>query len=77
MKRKHEALGLLDTVETTTKKRTIELKHHTIEIAEIDDTMIGNAGMYMGPNQSQLEDPDAQVRVACLVLAFSAPLSDA
>ena len=63
MKRKHEALGLLDTVENPTKKRTIELKHHTIEIAEIDDTMIGNAGLYMGPNQSQLEEPDEQVSV--------------
>ncbi len=51
MKKKHEALGLLDTVENNTKKRTIELKNHTIEIAEIDDQMISNTGLFMGNNQ--------------------------
>ena len=51
MKKKHEALGLLDPVENHTKKRTIELKNHTIEIAEIDDQMISSTGLFMGNNQ--------------------------
>jgi len=52
MKKRHEALGLLDTVENNTKKRTIELKNHTIEIAEIDDQLLSNTGLFMGNNQS-------------------------
>ncbi|CAF1059360.1 unnamed protein product [Rotaria sordida] len=51
MRKRHEALGLLDTVENNTKKRTIELKNHTIEIAEIDDQLISNTGLFMGNNQ--------------------------
>ena len=51
MKKKHEALGLLDTVESQPKKRTVELKNHTIEIAEIDDKFISQTGLFMGSNQ--------------------------
>jgi hypothetical protein len=61
MKKKHEALGLLDTVEIVPKKRTIELKNHTIEIAEIDDQFISDTGLFMGPNQTQQEEPIEQV----------------
>jgi hypothetical protein len=57
MKKKHEALGLLDTVENTTKKRTIELKNHTIEITEMDDQLSSNTGIYMGHNQTANNDP--------------------
>jgi hypothetical protein len=52
MKKKHQALGLLDTVENNTKKRIIELKNHTIEIAEIDDQFVSNTGLFMGANQT-------------------------
>jgi hypothetical protein len=52
MKKRHEALGLLDTAENNTKKRTIELKNHTIEIAEIDDQFVSNTGLFMGTNQN-------------------------
>ena len=51
MKKKHEAMGLLDTVEAQPKKRTVELKNHTIEIAEIDDEMILKTGLFMGAKQ--------------------------
>lgn len=61
MKKKHEALGLLDTVEVNPKKRTIELKNHTIEIAEMDEQLTSNPGIFMGHNQSQLEDPAEEV----------------
>jgi hypothetical protein len=52
MKKKHQALGLLDTVENNTKKRIIELKNHTIEIDEIDDQFVSNTGLFMGANQT-------------------------
>jgi len=52
MKKKHQALGLLDTVENNTKKRIIELKNHTIEIAEIDYQFVSNTGLFMGANQT-------------------------
>ncbi|UJR31733.1 hypothetical protein I4U23_019213 [Adineta vaga] len=61
MKKRHEALGLLDTVENNTKKRTIELKDHTIEIAEMDDQLNSNTGIYMGHNQvndNEIDDKD-------------------
>ncbi|CAF1452186.1 unnamed protein product, partial [Didymodactylos carnosus] len=48
MKKKHEQLGLLDTVESTTKKRTVQFKNHTVEVAEIDDQLITNTGLFMG-----------------------------
>ncbi|CAM4879720.1 unnamed protein product [Rotaria socialis] len=57
MKKRHQELGLLDTVENNTKKRTIELKDHTIEIAEMDDQLISNTGLYMGNNQ--INNPEA------------------
>lgn len=59
MKKRHEALGLLDTIENNPKKRTIELKNHTIEISEMDDQYVANTGLFMGANQkndSQLND---------------------
>lgn len=56
MKKRHEALGLLDTVENNTKKRTIELKNHTIEIAEMDDQFVSNTGLFMGTNQTNNND---------------------
>jgi hypothetical protein len=52
MKKRHEALGLLDTTENHTKKRTIELKNHTIEIDEIDDQYVSSTGLFMGNNQT-------------------------
>jgi hypothetical protein len=52
MKKRHEALGLLDTTENHTKKRTIELKNHTIEIDEIDDQFVSSTGLFMGNNQT-------------------------
>jgi hypothetical protein len=58
MKQRHEALGLLDTVENHTKKRTIELKNHTIEIAEMDDQFVSSTGLFMGTN---LTDDNDQV----------------
>ena len=56
MRKKHEALGLLDTVEHVPKKSTIQLKNHTIEVTEIDDKFISETGLFMGPNQGQ-SDP--------------------
>ena len=61
MKKRHEALGLLDTVENNTKKRTIELKNHTIEIAEISDELVSNNGLSMGYNQANDHDVNEQV----------------
>jgi hypothetical protein len=61
MKKRHEALGLLDTVENNTKKRTIELKNHTIEIAEMDDQLVSGTGLFMGHNQPK-DDSDDQVK---------------
>jgi len=52
MKKRHEELGLLDTEENATKKRTVELKNHTIEIAEIDDQFVSKTGLFMGTNQT-------------------------
>ncbi|CAF0714532.1 unnamed protein product [Adineta steineri] len=60
MKKRHEALGLLDTVENNTKKRVIELKNHTIEIAEIDDQLISNSGLTMGHNQINNNEIDEE-----------------
>ncbi|CAF1152964.1 unnamed protein product [Adineta ricciae] len=60
MKKRHEALGLLDTVENNTKKRTIELKNHTIEIAEISDELVSNNGLSMGHNQANDHDFNEQ-----------------
>lgn len=51
MNKKHEALGLVDVVESQPKKRTVEMKNHTIEIAEIDDEFISQTGLFMGANQ--------------------------
>ena len=61
MKKKHEALGLLDTVEINPKKRTIELKNHTIEISEMGEQLTSNPGIFMGHNQSQLEEAPEEV----------------
>lgn len=52
MKKRHVALGLLDTVENNPKKRTIEMKNHTIEITEIDDELVSNTGLFLGTNQT-------------------------
>lgn len=61
MRKRHEELGLLDTVENNTKKRTIELKNHTIEIAEIDDKLISNTGLFMGNNQVNNDEIEEKV----------------
>jgi hypothetical protein len=66
MKKRHEALGLLDTIENNTKKRTIELKNHTIEIAEIDDQFVSNTGLFMGTNQ--INDNEIKEKVKLLFL---------
>jgi len=66
MKKRHEALGLLDTIENNTKKRTIELKNHTIEIAEIDDQFVSNTGLFMGTNQ--INDNEINEKVKLLFL---------
>jgi hypothetical protein len=62
MKKRHEALGLLDTAESHTKKRTIELKNHTIEIAEIDDQFVANTGLFMGNNQTNDNEINEKVQ---------------
>jgi hypothetical protein len=69
MKKRHEALGLLDTVETNTKTRTVELKNHTIEIAEIDDQMISSTGLFMGNNQATDNQTEEKV-IEILILLF-------
>jgi hypothetical protein len=73
MKKRHEALGLLDTVENNTKKRTIELKNHTIEIEEIDDQFVANTGLFMGTNQTNNEKvkQDKEKKEFCLIFLFS------
>jgi hypothetical protein len=74
MKKRHEALGLLDTVENNTKKRTIELKNHTIEIAEIDDQFVSDTGLFMGNNQvndTETNDIVKSHSIVCLSKSFS------
>lgn len=53
-------MGLLDTVESQPKKRTVELKNHTIEIAEIDDEMISKTGLFLGAKQVGDDANEAQ-----------------
>ena len=62
MRKRHEALGLLDTVENHTRKRTINLKNHTIEIAEIDDRLISKTGLFMGNNQISEDQANEKVK---------------
>jgi hypothetical protein len=67
MKKRHEELGLLDTVENPTKKRTIELKNHTIEIAEIDDQFT-STGLFMGTNQ--VNEIENVCEILCIQIIF-------